>query len=549
MQIPSSIVRNYEQIKANYIHLSSKNKIIVVTLLFALFYISLYFFIDFSTQSLVSHDEGLYSRRARLLEGSDNWFSPPFLSPHHKTIGSYWLISLSIKFFGKGELALRLPSILSSFLCLISTYLIALKITNKKSALISVFALSSTPLWIQYSRYASPDIPFVLCILLCILFYIKFLDSSEFIRQIIFIFLSGLFLSTSFFVRSYMALVPIIGLSPFIFYHLIKKENTLKFFFTSGIFIGFIPTSLNLYFSFLKFGQEGISALFDFAKKQAVGEFGLNNILLAPLKFIYLTYPVGILILILITFTKRKNKINYPLLIYCFPLLSLIILLLMSTSYPHYYIFILPFLSILFSSHLTSYSFRYSFSKISIRSFLLIINLFISIIIVFFIFNYSELLDRYAFQNIKIIYFAFTLLILSYFTSIIFLIDFKHHSINLTKFFFNIVIPQYISLSLLFNFGILGNPNFKTKAFLRDEIVSSIVKSNTIYLYSLDTKIQTLLSYYLPSSKVLYDLNEITKYKYIITSNINSLGNSDIKDSFVSVKKIYNHLLLKNISE
>ena len=167
----------YNQIKHKVFNYFSTNKRIIIPFLFILIYILCYFIIDFSTQSLVAHDEGLYARRARLIEYSDNWFSPPFSSAHHKTIGSYWLTALAIRLFGNSELSLRLPSILASFFCLITSYLIALKITNKKIALISIFSLSSMPLWIQYSRYASPDIPFVFCNLLVILFLLQSLES------------------------------------------------------------------------------------------------------------------------------------------------------------------------------------------------------------------------------------------------------------------------------------------------------------------------------------------------------------------------------------
>ena len=160
-----------------------------------------------------------------------------------------------------------------------------------------------------------------------------------------------------------MAFVALIGLLPFISYHLFKKEYIFKFYFSAGIFLGSIPTCLNLYFSAHKFGFVGITTLFDFARKQAVGGGAFSNLLLAPLNFIYLTFPIGIFLVILFVFTRSNIKINYPLLIYCYPLLSLILLLFMSTSYPHYYLFLLPSLSIIFSSYLTSNSFRYSFSN------------------------------------------------------------------------------------------------------------------------------------------------------------------------------------------
>ena len=547
MQIPLSNVINYMKIKVVVSNFFLKNKKIILPFFAVLFFISLYFLIDFSSQSLVAHDEGLYARRARLIESSANWFSPPFISPHHKTLGSYWFIALSIRLFGNSELALRLPSILSSFLCLITSYLIALKTTNSKSALISLFSLSSMPLWIQYSRYASPDLPFVLCILLVILFFLKSLDSSKYISQYFNLFCSGLFISSSFFIRSYMAFVPFIGLSPFIFYHLFRKEFTFKLFFCTGIAVGFIPTFLNLYFSVQKFGISGITSLFDFAKKQALGEFGFNNLLLVPVNFLYLTFPIGILLLILFVFTGSNNKANYPLLIYCYPLLSLIILLCMSTSYPHYYLFLLPSLSIIFGNYITSNSSRYSFSNSTIRYLVFIILLLISSILLFSILRYTDLVFLYSKGNPLIVYILISLILLSYITSLRFLFNIKNQNSNLINFFYNIIIPQYISLSLLLNFGVLGNPNHNTKIFLKDADVSSIINSNTIYLFSVDSKIETLLSFYLPSSRIVDDFEVISKYKYVITSNFNLLKKLDLNQFFIPVKKFDNHLLLVNI--
>ena len=99
----------------------------------------------------------------------------------------------------------------------------------------------------------------------------------------------------------------------------------------------------------------------------------------------------------------------------------------------------------------------------------------------------------------------------------------------------------------MFNFGVLGNPNHNTKIFLKDADVSSIINSNTIYLFSVDSKIQTLLSYYLPSSVIVDDFEVVSKYKYVITSNANSLEKLKLKQIFVPVKKFDNHLLLMNI--
>ena len=542
-------VINYKKYKYRTISFLSKNKRIIIPIIILLTYVFLYFFIDSSSQSLVAHDEGLYAKRSRLIEESSNWFSSPFIKPHHKTLGSYWFIALSIRLFGRNELALRLPSILSSFLCLISLYLITVKISNKKTAFIALFSLSSMPLWIQYSRYASPDIPFVLSILLLILFFLKFLDSTNNLDKYFYILYSGFFFSFSFFIRSYMAFIPLLGLSPFVIKHLLNSKNIFRIIFSTGILIGFIPTFLNLYFSYEKFGINGVSSLFDFAKRKAFEGDVYNNILLIPLNYFYLTFPIGILLVILLVFTRSKNKFNYPLLVYIYPLISFTILCFMSTSFPHYYLFLLPSLSIIVAIIIQSFSFRYSFSKVSIRYLLSFFVLLISFTILFAMVFFNRSIIEFSNGSTLLIYIISSFFVLSFIFSIRYLFAFGNKDFNLINFFYSIIIPQYISLSLLYNFGVLGNPNFKTKSFLRDKYVSSIVKENTIYFYKLDSKIETLLSYYLPSSKIIKSSESINNYKYIVTSDSELINNLEDNSGFRVSREFDDNFLLINISK
>ena len=538
----------YKNIQIGVLPFLSKHKRIIIPFLLVFSYVLLYFLIDFSTQSLVAHDEGLYARRSRILEESYNWFSSPFSYPHHKTIGSYWFIALSIRLFGYSELALRLPSVLASFLSLFISYLIAVKISNKKSALISIVSLSSMPLWIQYSRYASPDIPFVLCILLVIFFFLKFLDSTEYNNKYFYIFLSAFFLSISFFIRSYMTFVPLIGLSPFLIFNLLRSKNIFKFIFISGIIFGLLPTVISLYYSYDQFGLIGITSLFDFAKEKAIGGIYFNNVILFPLNYMYLTFPIGIFMIILFVFTKSKINVNYPLLVYFYPLLSVVILLSMSTSYLHYYLFLLPPFSILFAIKLQSHSFRFSISKYCIKySFLAHVVLFSSILS-FLLFYYKDSLIKYSHGNILIIYSVSLLLILSFIFSIKYIFNTTSYQFNLIKFFYTLVIPQYVSISLLYNFGIIGNPNFKLKSFLNDEYISSIYNDNTIYLFNVDSKMNTLLSYYLPASVNIKSIDKLSESNYLITSDLKYLVSLVGNSIFTPIKRFENHyLLMKSI--
>ena len=505
----------------------------------------MFFLVDPSTQSLTAHDEGLYARRSRIIQESVNWFSPPFENPHHKTIGSYWLIALSIKYLGNSEISLRVSSFLSSVASLFIFYFISLKISNRSSSLIAIFSLSSMPLWIKYSRYASPDMLFVLSVLLIIFFFIKSLDSTSNTSKYLYIFLSGFFISVSFFVRSYMIMVPIIGLLPFISFNLWKSNFKCKFFFTFGLTAGSIPTLINLYYSFQTFGVKGITTLFSFAKNQSIGDSNLTNLFLIPLNFFYLTFPTGVILLILLILTKKRTVVRFPLLVYLYPFISLVILLLMSKSYPHYFLFLLPSFAILFSIHLQSFDFKYVSSPRMIRVLMLFLLALISIILITLLFNSNYLFEFIPNENL-IIYFILLSFVISYLFIFrnIFYLDSKN---ILSKVFFNIAIIQYILISLLYNFGLIGSPNYKTVSFLRDPDISLISKENTIYLYNVDSKIETLLSYYLPSSKRVNAIDNIATSQYIITSDGSIAKNYIDRKVFTLLKEFdNNYLLIKN---
>lgn len=346
-----------------------------------------------------------------------------------------------------------------------------------------------------------------------------------------------------------MAFVPLLGLSPFFLKHLIKTKSIFRIIFLSGALIGSIPTFLNLYFSYEKFGVNGVTALFDFAKRKAFEGDVYNNILLIPLNYLYLTFPIGILLILLFVFTRSSNKIKYPLLIYVYPLISFIILSFMSTSFPHYYLFLLPSLSIIVSVNLESYSFRFLSSISYIKYILCSLLIILSCIIVYALLFFNKFIIDSSNGSAFLIYIVSSLLVLSFIYSIRSLISIGNNNLNLIRFFYNIIIPQYISLSLLYNFGVLGNPNFKTKSFLNDKYVSSIVKLNTIYFYKLDSKIETLLSFYLPSYMIINSLNNIKNYKYIVTSETNLINNKKNHDLFRIIRKFDNNFLLMNVSK
>ncbi len=510
-------------------------------------YIVSYFWVDPSSQSLIAHDEGLYARRARLLAESSNWFSPPFEEPHHKTLGSYWLIALAIKYCGLNELSIRLPSFIFSCISLLLVFLITRELSSKKAAIISVLSLISMPLWIQYSKYASPDMPYVAFNLISIYLLVKAFSSSNSNRSI-YLFLSSFSVSMAFFLRSYMIFIPCAALSPYLISNIKEKKLNSYLVLFSGFVIGIIPTFLNLYYAYKLHSSIGITSLFDFARKQAIGTSIVKNIFLLPLNFLYLTFPIGLIIVLLFIFTKPNNKISSPSLIYAYPLISTLILLSMSKSYAHYFLFLLPFLSILTSLYLESFTYKYSYSFKSIKYVFLFILTFLIITLFFSAFIYN-----YEFLNLPIEHIKYSLIITSIFIlSYVFALNsiaFKSYTNNLNTLLLLITLPQLLGISLLYNLGIMGNPNTNLKNFVSNDSFIKISNTNKIYLFRLNSKTKTLLSFYLPSSQSIDSIKLLPEYSYFITSDSNlpseqiNIKNYKLISSFGN-----NYLFLNNLN-
>ena len=117
-----------------------------------IFLLSLLLFIVFISlmwadmQSLIAHDEGLYARRAKLISDSGDWLSP-FASPHHKTVGSYWAIAISLKIFGISDWASRLPSVVAGYIATLFFYFTSLRYFKPLNSLVASLALIAMPIY------------------------------------------------------------------------------------------------------------------------------------------------------------------------------------------------------------------------------------------------------------------------------------------------------------------------------------------------------------------------------------------------------------------
>ncbi len=469
-----------------------------INILIIILYTGIAYFFGYwndSSQSLIAHDEGLYAGRARLILDLNDWFTP-FDSAHHKTVGSYWLIALSTKYLGISEFSARFPSGIFSIGCSIIMYYISRLFVSQPFSLLASILLPCMPLWMQYSRYASPDIPYIFFILL---FYFSIIKSTSISRNYpniyFYSFISGLFLSIAFFLRSVMAFLPLLALLPHIYKNRSRINKLQLFYFFLGILIGISPFALSLIFSLNKYGFDSISTLLGFAKDKVVGFRLYKTLFFYPTSILCLAFPLSLISIKPVSFSDI-NKLKYILLS---PLFIFISLTFVSTKYAHYALILYPFISlysvIILESiykHITLYSpVKYSF----IFTFVGAIILFLSLEEFF---NFTNFFN--ASNSIQIINVFIPLAILYLLVGV--LLFLKNISNKKFVYLFTFLsFVQTVTLSFAYSFGHMGNPNKEIKSFVTDPFVSSIINNNSIYIVNMNGKTKTLMQYYLPKSK------------------------------------------------
>ena len=500
-----------------------KNNYLFISILFIIgsTFICLFFL---GNHSLIAHDELIYANRANLIIDSGDWFTP-FLKPHHKLVGSYWLTAASLILFGKNEFAARLPSYIFSLATLYVFYYLNKELINKKIAKLSILILSSSFLWFNFSHYCSPDILFVFINILAIYCLSKLNSNINIPVNYKLIFVSGCLFSLGFFVRSYMELMPLICFSPFIIYKLKLSNKKYLVCLFLGLIIGFIPSLINLFLAFEKYGHQGYLQPFSLLSQKFVEEESLlegflfypRNILLFNLPAIFFIFSGFNSIL------KYERKDSKLLFLIC-PAIAIILLMLTASTYTHYLLFIIPWISTLIAfGIIKSLSNKSLFNKLVLNIFsifCILFGLISSLISIASLFFEIQILDLNRISKIIILIFG---IIYFYFSLNIFL------DLNKEKKFSGIIkilFLQILLFSFLFSKGIIGNPNNEIKKFIQ---TSSIDNSKTYAIENeIASKNRRILSFYLRDS-INYDVehssnNDKIIYLYLLKSKLNEIS-------------------------
>ena len=522
------------------------NKSLVFFLISILLLVSFCSIFFIENHSLVAHDESLYANRAKLILDSNNWFTP-FEEAHHKTIGSYWLIALSFKVFGISEFSARLPSYIFSILSTFVLFKIIRNIGSLGIGLISIFTLSSSFIWFSYGRYCSPDTLYIFLNLLSVLYLIKTNNFLKEYKKKNYLFMSGLFLSLPFFVRSYLQLLPLISLFPFIFFKIKKLEYKNTKFFIFGFLIGLIPLIIYYCISYGKYGIDSLIRPYILLQTKSITE---NNIfegfLFYPRNLILLSTPFFIFLINGTRYILKNKSRDIQILLVFTPFINIVILMLTASKYSHYGLFTIPLLASNASFGIyESFKNKSFISKLTLRIFgglILIINTFIFLgsILNFHlkIFNQINLIEAFIISLLALISIILSL-------NLIFKTNSKSFNINniLSMFFIQIFI-----LSIFFFNGIIGNPNNEIKDFIYQSDIKKIIQDNQIFLIGeLDDKNLNLLKFYIPQTRLIKkeQIPKIETIYGIINDKDVKQFNDSKKAKFINLKEFQDINLIK----
>ena len=456
------------------------------------------------SQSLIAHDEGLYARRAKLILDSGNWLSP-FTAPHHKTVGSYWAIAASLKFFGISDWASRFPSILAGLIATSLFYLIAIRYFRPLNALVGSLSLIAMPIYFQSLRTVGPDMVFIALIMAQIYFLTsaKPLSSSTSYWKI---FCFGVCISLAFFVRSIVALIPLVSLFPFIYVLQYWRKKAFLIWVIGGLFVGSVPLLISLLSVHGDHGYVGLTSLISFASKKAdMTEFNLlSSVPFYFTRLILFTFPGFVFLLPRIqSFGKMIYSSRvYPLqmelnaLTVFFPLIYIIVLSFMGTRHYHYLLPLVPPLA-LNIARMDLISKRSKFNcELNFAGFMCAFYLLGACILYF---RREGLLEASFYIGFSALILSFVLCFYTFYTK-----AFSERKISPFAVIFAVLIAQYLTFFAFSASGIIWNTNKELKL-----LASSVNRecSSGAYLHGLSSKDMTILEFYLDDSLVLESLD------------------------------------------
>ncbi|ESA38270.1 pmt family 4-amino-4-deoxy-l-arabinose transferase [Leptolyngbya sp. Heron Island J] len=488
-------------------------------------------FFDLENQSLMAHDEGLYARRARVIVDTGDWIHP-WATPHHKTPGPYWILAIFIKFLGRHEVAVRLPSVLASIGCILLTYAIGRRLLSPTAALLGSLSLGVAPLWLQYSRLATPDVIFTGLVLFAIwLLLLATAATQHNYPNSNWLYLgAGISLGLTVLIRSALAAVPIACLLPYLIFS--GRHHLKQWRLYLGGLLGLLPIVLWLWLGWQRYDMAVINSLLNFPVRQSLTTdrakspfFYVINLL--GNDFLWAFFALGAVVLLLAKLWRSKqtfHQLAQPQisLLLLYPLSYISLLSFASTKLPHYAIPTYPFLALL-----TGYAMEQlanAAAKVAIKRLLHAINSLLAFL--------GGLLTVAACLALTTDSLPSTDDIRLYAPTALGLgigwlgasgLWFKSHQrqYELINWLGLLLLGHWVSLSLAWGTADLGNINPEMKALLLRADIQPILQTEAIdFSPGLSSKRSTLLRFYTPNlGQKLESLEQVGTNEYLWIEN------------------------------
>ena len=294
----------------------------------------------FGKRSLIAFDEGFYTLQAKWILENDNWISPMWWGniSLDRTIGIQYCLAISHKLFGTNNIGYIFPITLAGIIMLFCTYHLHKELLGNDFAISSPLILSTTFLWVNYVNMATQDLIFASLITIGILSTIKSIkEDSNF-----YYLLSGLWIGLAIMMKTYLTIIPLIGLIPV----LLKSNTFKKSFYWYGVIIGLIPFII---------WSINIINIYDFETFLGLHNkllfLSKNNNFTHPFYYYLWNIPINIFpwsICLIIGIIKSKYlKDKYAkYFLFTYPLIIIFLLSIFSTKTPYYPLQILSIFSI-----------------------------------------------------------------------------------------------------------------------------------------------------------------------------------------------------------
>lgn len=453
-------------------------------------------FFDLEQLRLIAHDEGLYATRARTMLRQQDWIHP-WETVHHKTPGSYWILATMFQLFGVNEVTARFPSVVASVICGLLLFELAKDLFTPLIAWVSVGVLSTAFLWVQYSRFATPDLVFIALLLGGLVCLLKAEVLTRYQHQLRFV--AGVAWGLAFLVRSFLMLLPIAALMPYLLLDNRRHRHLYSLWFYGGLALGLLPVALWLWACWQRFGDDIFQSLLKFPVRKAAG--GDDPVLGGAL--FYFTsiqlnsWPWGILALLGSgVLLKSRPTRQQVLLVGGYVGVVLGALSLSSTHLHHYALVLYPLLALLAALALVEMG---TTDAGWLRRSALAIALFLSglgaLLVLLSVVLMGLPATQFPFVPVARPYVpvALTLGLAWCLSGLVWL-----RSGRRDRWLMGLLCANWLTLSVAGMAGILGNGDLALKTFLLQPEVETVLADNTIHFAPLQGKLSVLIRFYTP---------------------------------------------------